>query len=236
MNLNTLNTFRHRVYESFEQAADALFNTVDALASEPAAQSFPELSLSPFFVRRWPSLYEAFEDGKIDTDRLREVFVQFAPASVRRPPRLSGGRYQFPVSPRGPDLGRSHAASDPEHAGSLACGESRLGHQQCGAVAGGSRPGNLCAGQSARDFLATGHRGGSQPGAGGGRSVGGARAATSDHRGSLVCLCSVSGSHDRCASQLPVARQSQSRLLSSCPCSPARSARGESQRWGPLSM
>ncbi len=79
MNLNTLNTFRQQVYESFEQAADALFNTMDALASEPAARSFPELSLSPFFVRKWPSLYEAFEDGKIDAERLREVFVQFAP-------------------------------------------------------------------------------------------------------------------------------------------------------------
>lgn len=79
MNLNRLNEFRQQVYNSFEQAADALFNTVDALASEPAAQSLPELSLSPFFVRQWPSLYEAFEDGKIDRDRLREVFVQFAP-------------------------------------------------------------------------------------------------------------------------------------------------------------
>ena len=59
MNLHTLNTFRHRVYESFEQAADALFNAVDALSSEAAARSFPELSLPPFFVRKWPSLYEA---------------------------------------------------------------------------------------------------------------------------------------------------------------------------------
>ena len=46
MNLNTLNTFRHRVYESFEQAADALFNAVDALICEAEARSFPELSLS----------------------------------------------------------------------------------------------------------------------------------------------------------------------------------------------
>ncbi len=79
MNLNTLNAFRQQVSESFEQAADALFNAVDALSSEAAARSFPELSLSPFFVRKWPSLSEAFEDGKIDAARLREVFVQFAP-------------------------------------------------------------------------------------------------------------------------------------------------------------
>jgi hypothetical protein len=79
MNLHTVKTFRHRVSDRFEQAADALFNTVDALSSEPTAQSIPELSLSPFFVRTWPSLYEACEDGQIDADRLREVFVPFAP-------------------------------------------------------------------------------------------------------------------------------------------------------------
>jgi hypothetical protein len=37
------------------------------------------LSLSPLFERKWASLYEAFEDGKIDAAHLREVFVQFAP-------------------------------------------------------------------------------------------------------------------------------------------------------------
>ncbi len=79
MNLNTLNEFRHASYGCFKQAGDALFNTVDALSSETAAHSFPELSLSPFFQRKWASLYEAFEDGNIDAERLRQVFVQFAP-------------------------------------------------------------------------------------------------------------------------------------------------------------
>jgi hypothetical protein len=79
MNLNTLNEFRHGVYACFQRAGDALFNTVDALSSESGAHSFPELSLSPWFVRRWPSLYEAFEDGKIDAEHLRQVFVEFAP-------------------------------------------------------------------------------------------------------------------------------------------------------------
>src|SRR5438874_3586115 len=79
MNLNTLNEFRHAVYGCFKQAGDALFNTVDALSSETAAHSFPELSLSPLFPRKWPSLYEAFEDGQIDAERLRQIFIQFAP-------------------------------------------------------------------------------------------------------------------------------------------------------------
>src|SRR5438128_6204881 len=79
MNLNTLNAFRQAVYGCFKRAGDALFNTVDALSSETAAHSFPELSLSPLFQRRWPSLYEAFEDGQIEASHLRHVFVQFAP-------------------------------------------------------------------------------------------------------------------------------------------------------------
>jgi hypothetical protein len=79
MNLNTVNEFRHGMYGCFGNAKDALFNTMDALSSEARAQSFPELSLSPFFERTWASLYEALEDGQINTERLREVFVQFAP-------------------------------------------------------------------------------------------------------------------------------------------------------------
>jgi hypothetical protein len=79
MNLNTLQEFRHGIYGCFKQARDALFNTMDALSSETPAHSFPERSLSPFFQRKWGSLYEAFEDGKIDAERLRQVFVQFAP-------------------------------------------------------------------------------------------------------------------------------------------------------------
>ena len=79
MNLNTVNEFRHAVYGCFKRAGDALFNTMDALSSETAAHSFPELSLSPLFERRWPSLSEAFEDGQIDAEQLRHVFVQFAP-------------------------------------------------------------------------------------------------------------------------------------------------------------
>jgi DDE superfamily endonuclease len=79
MNLNTFNEFRHGMYGCFGHAKDALFNLVDALSSEAGASSFPELSFSPFFERSWASLYEALEDGQIDAERLRELFVDFAP-------------------------------------------------------------------------------------------------------------------------------------------------------------
>jgi DDE superfamily endonuclease len=77
MNLTILQDFRQEIYGCFERAADALFNIVDALLTETQAHTFPELSLSPWFQRRWCSPYEAFEDGRIDQERLRRVFVKY---------------------------------------------------------------------------------------------------------------------------------------------------------------
>jgi DDE superfamily endonuclease len=79
MNLNTLKEFRHGVYGSFRKANDALFNLVDALLTEDRARSFPELSLSPHFERKWSSLYASLKDGDINQDRLRNVFVSHLP-------------------------------------------------------------------------------------------------------------------------------------------------------------
>ena len=73
MDFSTLTTFRKEQYECFESAADALMNVCDALLSDVSAGSFIELSLSPFFERRWPSLYEAFQDGRINRDALRRM-------------------------------------------------------------------------------------------------------------------------------------------------------------------
>ncbi len=75
----TLKHFRHDIYDCFLRAKDALFNTVDALMTETQAKSFPEISQSLWFERKWSSLYEAFEDGRIDEKRLREVFATYLP-------------------------------------------------------------------------------------------------------------------------------------------------------------
>src|SRR5436853_4529743 len=79
MNLNILKAYRHEVYSCFGRAKDALFNTVDALLTEDRARSFPELSLSPHFERKWSSLYASLKDGDINQDRLRNVFVSHLP-------------------------------------------------------------------------------------------------------------------------------------------------------------
>ena len=76
MNLNTLNEFRHAIYQCFCRAHDALFNVCDALVSDSAARSFAELSLSPSVTRRWPSVYAAMRDGQIDRMQLQQVFAQ----------------------------------------------------------------------------------------------------------------------------------------------------------------
>ncbi len=76
MHINTLEQVRQQMYRCFERSGDALFNLSDARLRESQARSLPELSLSVFFERRWPSVYEALQDGRINVERLREVFVQ----------------------------------------------------------------------------------------------------------------------------------------------------------------
>lgn len=80
--INTLRQFRHDLYDCFQRAKDALFNTVDALMTETQAKSFPEVSQSLWFERKWPSLYKAFENGRINEKRLQEVFTRYLPKPV----------------------------------------------------------------------------------------------------------------------------------------------------------
>jgi hypothetical protein len=77
MNVTTLQEFRQEIYACFGKAADALFNTVDALISESQAQSFPELSLSEFFPRSWSSLYKALKRGSINQKLLQDTFIKY---------------------------------------------------------------------------------------------------------------------------------------------------------------
>src|SRR5260370_7736575 len=94
MDLSTLQDIRHEVYACFGRAKDALFDTIDALIAETQAQSFAELSLSPFFQRKWHSLYEAFEDGNIDQKSLQKVFITYLPTP--------GVRTRLPLAPNPP--------------------------------------------------------------------------------------------------------------------------------------
>jgi hypothetical protein len=81
MDFTTLQAYRNEVYATFKRAGGALFNTIDALIAETEAKSFPALTQSPFFERRWHSLYEAFHDGRIDIQSLRKTFIKYIPAT-----------------------------------------------------------------------------------------------------------------------------------------------------------
>lgn len=80
MNLNTWKEIRHQTADCFERSRDALFELVDALCSEPQARSLPELSLSPSFRRKWSSVYEALEDGRVNERKWSEIWT---PALLR---------------------------------------------------------------------------------------------------------------------------------------------------------
>jgi hypothetical protein len=75
VNFNILKPIRQQLYGCMERGADALFNLADALLCESQAQSLPELSLSPFFERQWPSVYEALSDGRINVGQVRALWV-----------------------------------------------------------------------------------------------------------------------------------------------------------------
>jgi hypothetical protein len=79
MNINILRQYRHDIYDCLLRAKDALFNTVDALMTETQAKSLPEVTQSLWFERHWSSVYEAFEDGRIDQKYLQKIFTRYMP-------------------------------------------------------------------------------------------------------------------------------------------------------------
>lgn len=60
-------------------ARDAQFELMDSLLLGLPVRSFPELSLSPVFRRKWPSAYAAIEEGQQDQEWLESHFIQQIP-------------------------------------------------------------------------------------------------------------------------------------------------------------
>lgn len=74
--INNLIEFRQAVYQSgLTKGRDALFELMDAMIERGHADCAAEISLSPFFRRKWSSLYKAVEEGKVDTKFLSSLFV-----------------------------------------------------------------------------------------------------------------------------------------------------------------
>src|SRR5271157_5263810 len=68
--------FRQAAYAHLGTAKDALFELSDAVIATSAANSFAELSCSKYFRRRWPSVYEALQDGRPDRMALMRLYCQ----------------------------------------------------------------------------------------------------------------------------------------------------------------
>lgn len=67
---------------------------MDAVLTSSGIVSFPELSCAPVFRRQWPSLYEALQDGKLDSEKLLKLEVKSLPAIER--PLLVGDHTAWP--------------------------------------------------------------------------------------------------------------------------------------------
>jgi hypothetical protein len=80
-NINRIIEFRQALYDQGLLARkDALFDLLDALVMERPVASFPHLSLSSRFQRKWSSLYAAIEDGRLDNDWIHAFLARQVPA------------------------------------------------------------------------------------------------------------------------------------------------------------
>ena len=79
MTLEHLKRFRQDLYELLGKGADATMDLMDAVLTTKSVQSFAELSLSPVFRRKWPSLYEAIEDVRPQRDELMKLCINKIP-------------------------------------------------------------------------------------------------------------------------------------------------------------
>jgi hypothetical protein len=86
--------FRQAAYDCLGQARDAQFELTDAILLSGAVPSFVALSLCPVFRRKWPSLYEAIQDGRPNRAGLLRLYTEQMPALVR--PLLAGDHTAWP--------------------------------------------------------------------------------------------------------------------------------------------
>jgi hypothetical protein len=83
MNYKQLQKFRQQVYELLNFAQDATFELMDAVLTTRSVYSLAEFSLSPFFRRKWPSIYEALQDCRPNRNKLMRLYIKQLPAQER---------------------------------------------------------------------------------------------------------------------------------------------------------
>ncbi|MBD0263238.1 MAG: hypothetical protein ICV78_11080 [Tolypothrix sp. Co-bin9] len=88
MKLAKLQEFRQATYKLLGKADDATFELTDAILLTRNAYSLADLSLSPVFRRKWPSIYEALQDSRPQRQKLMQLYIKQMPTVGR--PLLAG--------------------------------------------------------------------------------------------------------------------------------------------------
>jgi hypothetical protein len=83
MNSAKLIEFRQAAYECLGKAKDAVFELTDAILLTHNIKSLAELSLSPVFRRKWPSVYEALQDSRPHRTNLAKLYTKQIPTQRR---------------------------------------------------------------------------------------------------------------------------------------------------------
>jgi hypothetical protein len=83
-----LEEFRQAAYEYLGKAHDATFELTDAILLSRNVYSLADLSLSPVFRRKWPSIYEALQDSRPQRQKLMQLYIKQMPTQGR--PLLAG--------------------------------------------------------------------------------------------------------------------------------------------------
>jgi len=78
-----LEEFRQAAHTHLGKAHDATFELTDAILLSRNVYSLADLSLSPVFRRKWPSIYEAIQDTRPDREKLMELYIKQIPVEGR---------------------------------------------------------------------------------------------------------------------------------------------------------
>jgi hypothetical protein len=120
---NKIIEFRQAVYEQgLTKAKDVQFELLDALLLSQSIRSFPELSLSPVFRRKWTSAYAAIKQGEQDSKWLESWFIQQIPKEGLQVFSLDGTDWPHPKAKAMPDRQYVHAASSAVNGGTIVVG------------------------------------------------------------------------------------------------------------------
>jgi hypothetical protein len=83
MNDEPLKRFRQEAYQLLGAAQAATMDLMDAVLVTRSVNSLAELSMSPMFRRKWPSVYEALEDCRPQREELMQLYIKQIPREER---------------------------------------------------------------------------------------------------------------------------------------------------------